>query len=115
MVSYMWPDKRRKFQKMVQVFFVLGNQYLLKVTSLTLSTIIAVEVSALLVKRQGICSFKINAAALKLGLDGKRGHEKEKMKNSCLVVQLNLPPPKLSASEDPSAMIWAPSFRSYFL
>ena len=55
---------------------MLGNQYLLKVTSLTLSTVIAVEVSALLVKRQGRCNFKINAAVLKLGLDVKRGYKK---------------------------------------
>ena len=74
---------------MVQVFFVLGNQCLLKVTSLTLSTVIAVEVSVLLVKREGRCNFKINAAVLKLGLGGKRGYEKEEMKNSCQVVQLN--------------------------
>lgn len=92
MVSYIWPAKHRKLQKMMQVwgfFFVLGNQYLLKVTSLALSTVIAVEMSALLVKRQGKCNFKMNAGVLKLGLDGKRGYEKEEMKNSCLVVQLN--------------------------
>lgn len=58
MVSYMWPDKLGKFQKTVQgAFSRLDNQYLLKVISL--STIIAVDVSICLWRGRGDTSFKL--------------------------------------------------------
>lgn len=58
-------------------FFVLGNQYISKVTSNTLSTITAVEMSVLLVKRQGRCNFKVIGVVLKLELNGKNMKERK--------------------------------------
>lgn len=58
-------------------FFVLGNQYLSKVTSNSLSTISALEMSVLPAK-EGRCNFKVKAAVLELEMSEEEEWEEQK-------------------------------------
>lgn len=62
---------------LVFFFFVLGNQYLSKVTSNSLSTISALEMSVLPAK-EGRCNFKVKAAVLELEMSEEEEWEEQK-------------------------------------
>jgi len=64
---------------LVFFFFVLGNQYLSKVTSNSLSTISALEISVLPAKKKkGRCNFKVKAAVLELEMSEEEEWEEQK-------------------------------------